>query len=175
MPILPQSVSKARTALPPDMIQSFFSLGVGGSLSFDVGPGLFDDDVFAVEVTGGAPNPSFAEAARFEFSGPDGVEFVEVATFGMAVRDESGGLTVTRTLNAGSGYSFDISLNGLSFNSLTITDVTFDYFASTYDTRRSDGFDVGELVFDVVTPVPAPGVIALFGLGAALLGFRRRR
>lgn len=154
-------------------VAGFYSLGLGGTLSFDVSPMVFDNELFALEITGGAPNPNFPEAARFEFSGPDGIEFIEVATFGDAVRSASGGVSVTRTLGSGS-YSFNFDLNGLSFDSLTITDRTFGYFASTYDNRTSDGFDVGELVFDAVD-VPAPGALGLLGLGLLALGARRTR
>ncbi len=169
------SVAAARSnvATIDEGVAGFYSLGIGGTLTFDVSPLLFDNELFAVEITGGAPNPDFPEAARFEFSGPGGSEFVEIATFGEAIRDESGGLSVTRTLGSG-GYAFDFNLNGLSFDTLTITDRTFAYFGSTYDRRNSDGFDIGELVFDVVD-VPEPGALGLLGLGLLAIGARRAR
>lgn len=152
-------------------VSGFYSLGIDGFVSFDVSPLKFDQSVFSMEITNDAPSSTFPEAARFIFSGADGTASVDVATFGDAVRASTGGISVTRTIS-GDMSSFLFDLNGLSFSTLTIEDATFDYFADTYTSRGSDGFDIGELQF---TPVPAPGAIALFGLGFAALGLRRRR
>ncbi|MGB7404907.1 MAG: PEP-CTERM sorting domain-containing protein [Pacificimonas sp.] len=154
----------------------FFSLGIDGSITFDVAPLIFGDSVFAVEITNGAPNPSFPEAARFEFSGPDGVEFVEIATFGDSIRASSAGIGATAMMNGGSGVTFEFDLNGGSFNSLTVSDATFSYFAETYDNRSSDGFDIGTLDFNTAAAaVPAPGALGLLGLGLISLAAGRRR
>ncbi|MGB3723383.1 MAG: hypothetical protein WA979_11280 [Pacificimonas sp.] len=159
-------------------VAGFYSLGVGGSLSFNVAPQFIDSSLFAVEVTFGTPSLTYGESARFDFSGPDG-------TFGSAEISNSGApfsqtnVIVTQTFNSDSTtYSFLIDS---AFNQLVLTDTTFDRYSEDYATRFSDGFDLGELSFDIVDtppggqiPIPAPPALALLGLGIGALAIRSR-
>ena len=171
-----QAVASERSdidAIDDGDVTTFFSLGAGGSINVDVTPMFFDGGIMTIEITNGNPNVNFPESARFEFSGPDGSDFVELSNQ-PAFLLASSGITATRT-NDGAQSIFTIDLQGQRFDMLMITDTTLDRFPGSYTVgmKRTDGFDIAELQFD--TRVPAPGAIALFGLGALALGIRRRR
>ncbi|MEX2519402.1 MAG: hypothetical protein WD969_08745 [Paracoccaceae bacterium] len=164
-------------------VNSIFSLGLGGFLSFDVDPLRLGSPIVVIEVTSGTPNPSFPEAANLflggsvvgtglsdsnSFSGGtlignlsnDG-DLTPFGVNGAVITKTQNNLTTTFTINfanVGSGV----------FSRVTLVDTT------TGTGTGVDGFDVGEFSVNAV-PLPAPALLLLSGLAGIGFVSRRRR
>lgn len=163
-------------------VDTFFSLGIGGTLEGTAQPGLqFATGVGLIEITFGTVNTQFPEAALIEFSDANGVQAsVELHNLGASDSScvDAVGLICTAS-QTGTTTEWSIILSGLfNFTGVKITDTT-GQFADQYPTNRpSDGFDIGELRISTVPtePIPEPGTVTMIGLGLGLvaLAYRKR-
>jgi hypothetical protein len=124
----------------------FFSLGLGGTATFEISP-VFSGSGTAVEVTFGSTGNHVELADVLVLS--DGVNF----TF------------VTQLSNAGNVRNFSFNIPGGPFSFIRFADATAASSSST------DGFDLD--AFSVQT-VPVPAAALLMPLGLAALARRKR-
>ena len=157
---------------------TFYSLGVGGTLSVDVSPRALTG-ASVVEVTYGSPNDDYPESAELWLGGSiSGGTFDDTgATLAARLFNDgtfTGASDIATTLGSdGASFSIDIDPNE-GFSLITLRDASIEDFGDSYADSGivSDGFDVGEFTVAAV-PLPASGSFLLAALlGAAML--RRR-
>ncbi|GGY55409.1 VPLPA-CTERM sorting domain-containing protein [Parvularcula lutaonensis] len=134
----------------------FFSLGLGGSATFEINP-QFTGNGVVVEVTFGGASSSHNEAAEIYVSS-DGVNFSFVTTV-----DNQGS---TSSLQAS---MFNVGAGPFSF--IRFIDVSQTTFSNT---RSSDGFDIDAFSVQAV-PIPAGALLLPTGLIALQIARRKRR
>jgi hypothetical protein len=151
-------------------VTTFYSLGIGGSLTASIAP-EFIAGASLVEVTFGN-NPSFPESALVYLDSiSSGTLLGELFNAASGASSISANGIITSLPNTPSigVTSFNIDLNGLSGSSLIFVDSTGDNYGAT---GSKDGFDIGELRIAAV-PLPAAGLMLIVGLGG-LAALRRR-
>jgi hypothetical protein len=150
------------------VITTFYSLGLGGTLTVNVAPKTLFTPASVVEFTYGTPNNLFQESVIVSLG--IGGTFTPVAQlFNFKSSVAIGGLSTVSQSQTGS--TTVVSIAGFAdgiYDAIRLLDVTAD-FNSPAD---SDGFDVAELKVNVV-PLPAAGWM-LLGV-AGLVGFMKRR
>lgn len=154
---------------------TFFSLGIGGSITASIAPDLIAS-ASALEITNGN-NSNFPESAEV-FLGVDATGLLLGEIFNSAsggTTTSANGATITATANdPGTGLtSFLIDLGVNSGSALTFVDTTAINFGPLPDNR--DGFDIAELT---INAVPVPAALPLFAtalIGVGLMSRRRRK
>jgi hypothetical protein len=126
----------------------FFSLGLGGSATFEISPRFIGEGT-AVEVTFGRTG--------------DHVELADVLVSDDGINFQF----VTQLSNAGNQRNFTFTLPGGPFSFIRFADATDTGSSSSFD-----GFDID--AFSVQT-VPVPAAALLMPLGLAALARRKRR
>ncbi|MCQ8185198.1 VPLPA-CTERM sorting domain-containing protein [Parvularcula maris] len=124
----------------------FFSLGLGGSATFEVDP-AFNNGGVMIEVTNGSRS-NYVETVTIAVSA-DNITFTDIGTF-----DNSQGLT-----------SFSFNVPGGPFSFIRFTD-------ETTGIPNGDGFDIDAFS---VQAVPVPAAALLMPLGLAALARRKRK
>lgn len=166
-------------------VNSFFSLGIDGTLVGEAQPGLvFQNGVGIIEITFGTVNQTYPESALMEFFDTTGTvqASVELRNLGTNVNSCFG---ATAGLNCSTTQSSTATLWSIvlpatfNFSKVAITDTTQLNYSGTYASNGvlSDGFDIAELTINTVaSPVPEPGTISMIGLGLGLvaLAYRKR-
>jgi hypothetical protein len=166
---------------------TFFSLGIGGTLSADVSP-LAIASGSVVEVTFDNID-TYPESAQVWLGGSwtgSAWDWTGAILLGELFNVASGqatsstgvnGSSVSQVTNTTTGLTtYFISLGSNVGSLLTLLDTTLVNFASAYDDPGepvSDGFDAGEFRVTPV-PVPAAGFLLLAGLGG-LAALKRRK
>lgn len=165
--------SRSDTAAVTDGdVNTFYSLGIGGSLTASITGNIATASV--LEVTLGN-NASFPESARIFLGESDtGTLLGEIFNDASGgTNTSSNGATITATANTPSNgiTSFLIDLGGNTGSALTFVDTTGDNFSVAGTTK--DGFDIGELS---ITPVPLPmsGLVLLTAIGGVAVAYRRK-
>jgi hypothetical protein len=151
-------------------VSTFYSLGIGGSLTASIAPELIAN-ASLVEVTFGN-NKSFPESALVYLDTMSQATLLGElfnAASGASSINANGIITTSPNTPSNGITSFTIGLNGLSGSSLIFVDSTDDNFGAT---GSKDGFDIGELSITAV-PLPATGLMLLAGLGG-IAALRRR-
>lgn len=151
---------------------TFYSLGVGGSVTVDVSPLLLASPATVLEVTFNSPNPNFPESAQIFVGGVLAGEIFNQQVSGVFFTAEAG-FSIDVTPGSG-GASYAIGFANGVFSTLTILDTTFVNFAGAYNNNpaNSDGFDVAEIS---VSTVPVPAALPLLASAIAGVGFWSRR
>jgi hypothetical protein len=148
-------------------VNTFYSLGMGGSLTASIAP-LQIGSASLIEVTFGN-NLSYPESAQVFLSGTLLGEIFNTASGG--VTTSANGATITASANTPSiGItSFMIALGLNIGSSLTFVDTS-----SAVPGYLNDGFDIGELSIVSAVPLPAGAWLLLTGLGG-VVALRRRQ
>lgn len=164
--------------------ETFYSLGIGGTLEGIAGPNLiFDAEVDVIEVTFGTVNTSFPESAFVEFFAGNTVQAsVKLVNLGnqSGACNNAVGLTCSSSATSSTTVWNLLLPAAFSFNRVLITDTTGVDFGSIYTAARraSDGFDVSELRIATVASdvvIPEPGTITMLGVGLGLLALANRK
>ncbi|WP_374303245.1 VPLPA-CTERM sorting domain-containing protein [Paracoccus sp. (in: a-proteobacteria)] len=140
--------------LVDDNKNTFYSLGLGGSVTLGFGTDFKAGDVSVYEITFTRPTSTDKHYEAFELIALD------------ANKNATGFSTVISNKNEFSSFRIDSG-----FTYLKLVDVTKREFQT--GTTSYDGADIG-MVSIAAVPVPAAGVLMLAGLGG-LAALRRRR
>ncbi|WP_187429609.1 hypothetical protein ROLI_024850 [Roseobacter fucihabitans] len=157
------------TNLTDGDVDTFYSLGIGGSLTASIAPQLIAG-ASLIEVTFNN-TPSFPESAQV-YLGIDtsGILLGELFNFASGVSSTSanGASIITAPNTPSTGRtSFVIDLGVNSGSALTFVD-------TTSGTGNKDGFDIAELSIAAV-PLPAAGLLLLAGIGGLAAVGRRKK
>lgn len=161
---------------------TFYSLGIGGTLSVDVSPNRIASGS-VVEITNDSPNKSFPESAQIWLGGSigeDGIwDSTDAVYFGELFNDGSDADFVADfgsiflSDQAGKETVWELTLNSdVVYSLITLVDSTWENYSGEYTKLVSDGFDVGEFRVAAI-PLPASVLMLMGALGG--LGFVSRR
>lgn len=154
-------------------VNTFYSLGIGGSIELDFTPQTLVSPSTVVELTFNKSLTQYPEASILSFSTDgttftDAVELFNDGTFGSVA---TGFSIAASAPTATAPVSFTISFTDGTYTALKLTDST-DVAFYTGKSYTSDGFDVAEITASAV-PLPAAGVLLLGLVGG--VGFMKRR
>lgn len=161
---------------------TFYSLGIGGTLSVDVSPQRIASSS-VVEVTNNTPNKTYPESAEIWLGGSiddngiwsdiGAVKFGELFNDGTAETYEPDFGSILAGGQTGQTTTWNLVLNSDAVYSLiTLVDSTWKNYSDKYTEIMSDGFDVGEFRVAAI-PLPASVLMLMGALGG--LGFLSRR
>jgi hypothetical protein len=157
---------------------TFFSLGVGGSLTATSTLGAIGGSV--IEVTFGTVNPQFPESAEIYLDFGLGGQTLFGEIFNNAAPTFNAGIgTITLDTQGGNTSTWTLTLNSppAPYANIALVDTTYANFALSYNPTTStitDGFDVGE--FNVAeVPLPASVLMLFAALGGLGLFGRGRK